>query len=550
MTFYIPGAWSNWLGDHSSSGWCFMPNNKEDLINAVRIAVHEGYRIRAVGSGHSHSAVAQPKEAFIRMTNISGAFPNNNWMKSSPPDVANGEELIRVKAGTTIKRLNREILPARGLALPNMGGFDGQTLAGAINTATHGTGVRHGSLADAVVSMDIVAVTKRRSTGEPHVQMHRIEPTNGVTDPAVFNSARDSHGMVLHQDDDLFYGSVVGYGCIGVVFSYILKVQKRYWLDEKWDLQTWPTLRNQIDNSRTKIIRNAGSFPSEVTDDRHYWFLLNIAQTQGNKATNAPICGVCRRNLAAIANPSKPPKTWPPERRKTAFQDAATYILNVRELFPPYLNPSGPTQGSQGLGDRLHNHYFKPLANKSPFTNNYTKTESYIAHRRTRDVTSVDTPPDPQGEATSLEIGVPATQVTAVVNALIQEVQQSEFFWSLPVGVRFAPSSRHVLASNYGRGTAYVELAMLLTSSWLNGNLLNKIQTLNQIAKPELVRIDRSLREQFDTRPHLGKCHGLQGRQRLQQAFPELEKWLRAFERFNAFGTFDNAFVERFGLRA
>ncbi len=89
------------------------------------------------------------------------------------------------------------------MGLPNAGTFDGQTLAGAISTGTHGTGFAAGSLADLVVSLDIVTVTQNED-GSPDVRMRRIEPSAGVTDPAAFERDQDDHGMVLEQDDALF----------------------------------------------------------------------------------------------------------------------------------------------------------------------------------------------------------------------------------------------------------------------------------------------------------------------------------------------------------
>jgi L-gulonolactone oxidase len=44
-----------------------------------------------------------------------------------------------------------------GLALPNLGDIDAQTIAGAISTGTHGTGARFQSIAAAVVSLRLVA---------------------------------------------------------------------------------------------------------------------------------------------------------------------------------------------------------------------------------------------------------------------------------------------------------------------------------------------------------------------------------------------------------
>ena len=57
---------------------------------------------------------------------------------------------VTVEAGITLHDLGEE-LRARGLAMENQGDVDPQTLAGAISTATHGTGGRFGNLSSQVV---------------------------------------------------------------------------------------------------------------------------------------------------------------------------------------------------------------------------------------------------------------------------------------------------------------------------------------------------------------------------------------------------------------
>ena len=55
-----------------------------------------------------------------------------------------------------LRELNRH-LDDNGLALSNMGGYDAQTVAGVMSTATHGSGIAFGPIADAVRSLELVA---------------------------------------------------------------------------------------------------------------------------------------------------------------------------------------------------------------------------------------------------------------------------------------------------------------------------------------------------------------------------------------------------------
>ena len=62
---------------------------------------------------------------------------------------------MRAEAGITLAALNRG-LQERGLALPNLGDIDAQSLAGALATGTHGTGARLPNLSAQVEALELV----------------------------------------------------------------------------------------------------------------------------------------------------------------------------------------------------------------------------------------------------------------------------------------------------------------------------------------------------------------------------------------------------------
>ena len=65
---------------------------------------------------------------------------------------------VRIKAGTHLYDLV-ERLAEHGLALPNMGDIDRQTIAGAVSTSTHGTGLGWTGFGGAVVGGEMVTGT-------------------------------------------------------------------------------------------------------------------------------------------------------------------------------------------------------------------------------------------------------------------------------------------------------------------------------------------------------------------------------------------------------
>src|SRR5207245_1510577 len=64
--------------------------------------------------------------------------------------------LVRAEAGIRLRELNVH-LDAHRLALSNMGGYDGQTVAGVISTSTHGSGITFGPLPEQIRCLDLVA---------------------------------------------------------------------------------------------------------------------------------------------------------------------------------------------------------------------------------------------------------------------------------------------------------------------------------------------------------------------------------------------------------
>jgi len=116
------------------------------LVEDARRVGPEG-RIKVIGAGHSFTPIAMTKGTLLNL----GAMD-----KILEVDRATGR--VTVQAGIRLRELN-ERLAALGLALPNLGDINVQSLAGSISTATHGTGVHLGNIATAVVGLELVTGT-------------------------------------------------------------------------------------------------------------------------------------------------------------------------------------------------------------------------------------------------------------------------------------------------------------------------------------------------------------------------------------------------------
>ena len=129
-------GWRNWgRTQRCDPAALELPASELEVAEAVRRAEAAGQRVKVVGSGHSFTDIACTDGRMLSLDRL------NRVLAVDERDL-----LVTVEAGMTIARLNEE-LAARGLALPNLGDIDRQSIAGAVATATHGTGARFGGLA-------------------------------------------------------------------------------------------------------------------------------------------------------------------------------------------------------------------------------------------------------------------------------------------------------------------------------------------------------------------------------------------------------------------
>ena len=99
-------------------------------------------RLRVAGAGHSFTDIACTDGLMVDLTHM------NRVLGAAGQDVT-------VEAGITLHELG-DALAARGLAMENQGDVDPQTVAGAIATATHGTGARFRNHSAQVVGVRLV----------------------------------------------------------------------------------------------------------------------------------------------------------------------------------------------------------------------------------------------------------------------------------------------------------------------------------------------------------------------------------------------------------
>ncbi|MGW2254622.1 D-arabinono-1,4-lactone oxidase [Kitasatospora sp. NPDC001660] len=151
-------TWRTWSG----SAWCtpqrlVRATAEADLVAAVRHAARYGLTLRAAGTGHSFNPIATTDGILLDLTGHIGIL-------ALDPDA----RTVTVRAGTLLRDLNLA-LDRAGLALANMGTLDEQTIAGAISTGNHGSGLAHPAFSGQVLGLTLVTADGEvRSCGPDH----------------------------------------------------------------------------------------------------------------------------------------------------------------------------------------------------------------------------------------------------------------------------------------------------------------------------------------------------------------------------------------------
>ncbi len=166
-----PAPRENWAGNITySTDHVHTPANVEE----VRDVVKSCSKLRALGSRHSFNRIADSTQNQISLERLDAI------------DIDDTARTVTVGAGIKYGRF-APIIDARGYALHNLASLPHISVAGAIATATHGSGIHNGNLATAVRALEIVT-----ASGD------------------LIRLSRD-------KDGDKFLGAVVGLGAAGVV---------------------------------------------------------------------------------------------------------------------------------------------------------------------------------------------------------------------------------------------------------------------------------------------------------------------------------------------
>ena len=230
--------WRNWAGNQQCSPAAIeRPLTEEQLQQVVRSAAAQGRRVRAVGAGHSFTAIVCTDDVIVSLEHL-------NMVRRF--DLPN--RLVTVQAGIELRHLNKRLANV-GLAMTNLGDIAYQSLAGAVSTGTHGTGIGFGGIAAQIRGMRIVTATG------------------------------DIVECSAEENTELFHVARVGLGVFGVISEITLEVEAAFNLHASESVEPIEALLD--------------SWHDDVHANDHFEFMwipgTDQAMTKRNRRTAEPV---------------------------------------------------------------------------------------------------------------------------------------------------------------------------------------------------------------------------------------------------------------------
>ena len=212
----------------------FQPATEEEIREIVKNAL----KIRVTGTGHSWNSICITEDTLVNL---------DHFNKVLHLDKAKLQ--ITVQPGIILWQLN-QYLDSQGLALKNLGSISDQSIAGAISTATHGTGIQYQILGSQIEEFTLV-----KANGEK----------------IVINKDRDK---------DLFDLSLVNLGCLGIITSITINVVPAFNLHDETYIANFDEVINKLD----ELIHSTDHF-------KLWWFphteeVVVYRYTRTNKPSN------------------------------------------------------------------------------------------------------------------------------------------------------------------------------------------------------------------------------------------------------------------------
>lgn len=409
-----PALWTTWGGTAQCRPRVVVePRSTDELQAALAAAVDHGEGLRVVGSGHSFTGAATTSGTMVDLARLDrrrvrGAHGQEHEQLERVVLLDDGGALVTVRAGMRLAMLNRS-LARRGLALANLGDIDRQTVAGALGTGTHGTGVRHTGLAAQVRGVRVMT-----AAGD-------VLETSPDTHPDLFQAARLGLGAV---------GVVLAVTMLAVPAFRLLAHEEPCALDDvlerldgpgnlvdahdHMELYWFPHTRRALTKRNDRLVGPAGTGAGHPSDG-----VLGVSPPS-SAAAHGLTGQIARRTRDAWASGRR----WFDDE---LLSNGVFWLTNEIATAAPRLTPQINAVASRAL---------------APRTYAAASHEVFVSRRRVR--------------FAEMEYALPRADVVEVLREVDRWIAVSGVHVPFPVEVRFTAADDVWLSTAHGRESAYV----------------------------------------------------------------------------------------------
>jgi len=179
-------------------------------------AAEKDISIRAVGGAWSFTRIAATDGIMLATQRLNYRF------KLDPGDLqqpyAPNRLPVLLQCGISIADVNR-YLATRNQAVPTSGASNGQTIAGALSTGTHGGAIQFGAVPEYVVAIHLATAPDGRT-----VWLER------ASRPVLKDDLIARLGADPLRDDAVFDAALVSFGCFGIILGVVIEPASSYFL--------------------------------------------------------------------------------------------------------------------------------------------------------------------------------------------------------------------------------------------------------------------------------------------------------------------------------
>lgn len=188
LTLTCSMEWQNWAGNvRYNPKEIARPTSTKEVVELVRT----GRKIRCIGTGHSWSELVPSDDILMATDRLNQIL-----------EVDSEKNQVTVQAGAKLEDLNVKLWE-KGYCFHNLGSIARQSLAGAISTATHGSGIEFQILGSMVERFKLVVAKGEVLTVDKN------------------------------KDPELFKTALISMGALGIVTEITINVAPKFQLHER-----------------------------------------------------------------------------------------------------------------------------------------------------------------------------------------------------------------------------------------------------------------------------------------------------------------------------